>query len=94
MIPKSILPAVITLCLVKGIGNARVTHIFPFIAACEYCRLSSSLWTHVLDLLDIGVPPKDVPVYAGIAEALISIGDLIFMPLVSLPSAMSKVGNG
>jgi hypothetical protein len=37
---KQILPAVITLCFVKAIGNARVTHIFPFIASCE--NLSSS----------------------------------------------------
>lgn len=85
MVKKQILPAVLTLCFVKAIGNARVTHIFPFIASCM-SHSNLACWNQLTseDLLSIGVPPKDVPVYAGLAEALISIGDLVFMPLVSL----------
>jgi hypothetical protein len=62
MIPRSILPAVITLCLVKAIGNARVTHIFPFIAACQYLSLSSRPMTDEAQIYSISAYlPKMYP---------------------------------
>jgi hypothetical protein len=34
-------------------------------------------------LLSLNVPPEKVATYSGLAESLVSLGDLIFLPLVS-----------
>jgi hypothetical protein len=35
-------------------------------------------------LLSLNVPPEKVATYSGLAESLVSFGDLVFLPLVSL----------
>ena len=34
-------------------------------------------------LLSLNVPPGKVATYSGLAESLVSLGDLVFLPLVS-----------
>jgi len=43
-------------------------------------------------LLSLNVPPGKVATYSGLAESLVSLGDLIFLPLVR--SDHSQRGEG
>lgn len=84
---REILLPTLALCAVQCLIIALVTHIFPFIAACKStsvspCMLRAKLTTAVL--LSLNVQPSDVARYSGLAESLISIGDLVFLPLVSI----------
>lgn len=38
-------------------------------------------------LLSLNVPPEKVATYSGLAESLVSFGDLVFLPLVSFTTA-------
>jgi MFS family permease len=41
-------------------------------------------------LLSLQVPPEKVATYSGLAESLVSLGDLIFLPLVSFENISDK----
>jgi hypothetical protein len=44
-------------------------------------------------LLSLQVPPEKVATYSGLAEILVSLGDLIFLPLVPISSRNQKKAN-
>jgi hypothetical protein len=52
-------------------------------------QLNSSLKLTTV-LLSLQVPPEKVSIYSGLAESLVSIGDLIFLPLVSLKTIKNQ----
>lgn len=81
MIQKALLAPVLVMCLIQIISSALFTYIFPFVASCERPYVQNSDWTV---LLSMDVDERDVPVYAGWADSMVSLVDVLGLPIVSL----------
>jgi len=83
MVARHLLLPVLAVCLAQGTCTALNMYINPFIASCELDINWLVSKAHSLDLLSLGVEPREVSTYVGVMEGLEALTEVSMIHFVS-----------